>query len=261
MDYDLDYSYEYLKEQLIGQLKTWTYNPSLLSEILLVDDIAYKNKPLSIEEINLLKKLDDVISIIFKDQITRIGLMEFYPEFPELEQYILGDIIKMYYDQGEWHQLCSMTRSTDVLSAIKSIRKPTIKTFLKKNKDVSYSEYLKNKQNFIALYPSGKYAKELDEFEQNHKFKLDKYTYKSIKNIVKVNKILLAGIDAEYLIDLKENIAPIYWERISKILSPKLNKRIKQLKRIKNEKDKNRQIEVFLWRHKKYQERLKKLLV
>lgn len=216
------------------------------------------NLPPTVTENGRLEKLTKLIQLIKADLITVTGIHEFYPEWKYLDKYILGNILK----SADYNHLSQMIQSSDVKLALLTYKKTSITKF--KNKvikgNLSYIEFKKERKNFEAMYPDGKYKEKLNDLEDKTKFKITPYCISLIK---KLRHQTIYGIDmfnVDLLLDLQQNIAPIYWRRINKTFWKGIieYKSIIRLKEINFEKyDKRRK--VYLGRYIYYYDRLSNL--
>lgn len=213
------------------------------------------NLPPTDAENTRLGKLTELITLIKKDLITKIGIYEFYPEWKYLDKYIIGNILKC----ADYYHLSQMKLSVDVKLALESYKKITFTRF--KNKvvkgNLSYIEFKKERRCFESMYPGNKYKEKLNSLELNTKFKITKYCISLIKKLRYQTIYNIDIVNVDLLLDLQQNIAPIYWNRIDKTLwrGIKEFKSIVRLKEINFEKYDTRK-KIFLDRYIFFYDRL-----
>lgn len=233
-----------------------------LSEYL---DIITTDIPPSIVEIRKIERLVECIVYISKYKLSKNGLREKYPEFSTLlEKYILWDI----NEQSSILEIYNCLESSDILKLKKKIKKGTYGNYkkffeyLSNIPNLTYNQFKVEKKKFLSVYgkeKSKKYLNRLLNFEMTTKFKIDSYIFNRIKKLRERNIISRSGLDINELIDLKENIAPVYWSRIPSILWGGLKSEYKKISKIKNKKRKKDRIDVFIFRYNKYSTRINNL--
>jgi hypothetical protein len=214
--------------------------------------------PPTVDENNRLEKLTKLIQLIKADLITVAGIHEFYPEWKYLEKYIVGNILK----SDDYSHLSKMVLSYDVKLALLSYKKTSYTKF--KNKvikgNLSYREFKKERRNFEAMHHDGKYKDKLNDLEENTKFKITPYCITLMKKLRHQNIYAINIFDVDLLLDLQQNLAPIYWRRINSTFwkGIKEYKSIIRLKEINFEKYDARK-KVFLERYIYFYDRLSNL--
>lgn len=231
-----------------------------LSMVEIADDI-----PPTITEIRKIERLVDCLVNISKYKLTKVGLREKYPELATiLEKYIIWDI----NEKSSIQEIYNCVESSDIIKLKKKIKKGIYGNFkefynhLLEIQDLTYQRYREEREIFLSVYgreKSKKYLSRLYNFEMNTKFKIDSYLFNRIKALRERNILSIDGIDIYDLIDLRENIAPIYWHRIPRIIWNGLKKEYNKIKRIHNIERKTTRKGVFIFRYTHYSDRIKDL--
>lgn len=261
-------------EKIINILITQEFSPHhnffhISYDHLLVLLIQKNNDiPPTTGEILKVKKLQELIDLIKNDLITKIGVREKYGEFSKynMSQYIPGDPLSFYLETGNYRRLFMMIKSSDVKLAKSKLKKGTLEEFLSKvNRGMSYPVFKKERENFLAFCSNpSKTKKILQQVEYSTKFKIDPYTYNLLKTLRKKNLLNFSAISVDDLINVKVNLAPVYFCRFSKLLWGGLKKEIKSLSRVKNKNSEQykKRLEIFLYRFRNLPlDRLKKLIL
>lgn len=231
-----------------------------LSMVEIADDI-----PPTITEIRKIERLVDCLVNISKYKLTKVGLREKYPELATiLEKYIIWDI----NEKSSIQEIYNCVESSDIIKLKKKIKKGIYGNFKKfynhllEIQDLTYQRYREEREIFLSVYgreKSKKYLSRLYNFEMNTKFKIDSYLFNRIKALRERNILSIDGIDIYDLIDLRENIAPIYWHRIPRIIWNGFKKEYNKIKRIRNLERKITRKGVFIFRYNHYSDRIKDL--
>lgn len=250
--------YEFKKYRQVGK------NYFSLTEYF--DIICNADIPPKQSEIRKTEKLIECLVFLSKNLITNAGIEELYPELTNLELHKL--ILWNPDANSDVRDIFNSAPSSDILTLRKKLKKGVygnykrFMEYLHSNNSLSYANYKVEKERFLSVYgkeKSKKYLGRLFDFERNFKFKIDSYTYNKIKTLRRHNIISMDGIDTFDLIDLKENIAPVYWSRIPKILWNGIKGEYTKIRRIKNEHIKNIRKSVFIFRYNKYSDRINNL--
>jgi len=290
MDYNYKQSDHYLEELLeINEIleKDYLSYYDRMSKVLLYEFKKYRQVcknyfslteyfnfmvdeiPPQQSEIRKVEKLIDCLVLLSKNLISANGISELYSEFSDLNLHKL--ILWCPDKNSDVREIFSAAPSSEILALKKEIKKSVYGNYkrffshlekLISLGNLTYPIYKIEKERFFSVYgkeKSKKYLGRLFNFEREFKFKIDKYTFNRIKTLRRENILSIDGIDAYELLDLRENIAPVYWHRISKVLWNGIKGEYNKIRRIKNSKVKDLRKGVFIFRYNKYSTRINNL--
>lgn len=251
------YEFENYREILKKYFSLQEYFDMIVSEI-----------PPSQIEIRKLEKLVECLQYISKNKLSRLGLREKYPEFSkELNKYILWDI----NESSQLMEIYSAVETSDIIKLKKKFKKSVYGNYKKfiehlnelyKSGNLTYKLFKEEREKFLSVYgreKSKKYFSRLYTYEYSTKFKIDSYLFNRIKTLRKKNIYSLEGMDVYDLIDIKENIAPIYWSNINRVFWKGLKREYNRILKTPSKKKKIQKMSVFIFRYNKYSDRIKTL--
>lgn len=231
-------------------------------------DMVVSEIPPSQIEIRKLEKLVECLQYISKNKLSRFGLREKYPEFSkELNKYILWDI----NESSQLMEIYSAVETSDIIKLKKKFKKSVYGNYKKfiehlnelyKSGNLTYKLFKEEREKFLSVYggeKSKKYFSRLYKYEYSTKFKIDSYLFNRIKTLRKKNIYSLEGMDVYDLIDIKENIAPIYWSNINRVFWKGLKREYYRILKTQSKEKKIQKMSVFIFRYNEYSDRIKKL--
>lgn len=284
----LDYEYlEHgeLKNQIYAILRSSSSSDSKLCEILYLQFVERAdiwsldelvglaqsfdpNFQISQSQLSTILDFDRVLNYAKHNRVTFKGVDELCPEVMQslyatkIKESMVIDPLQVCKKLEDTELLFSLYESEDVRNtkvkfarnskAIAKTSNTLIRDVLKKN--LSFEEWTKNKNDFfcaseILKPPTKSQLLKIEEFENNHKFKLSLKDKKLVREF-RTKTLLNKKIEFSEMQRLRDAIGPFYFKKTLKFLWKGLKVEFNKLKKIKNKDLQQRRALSFLQKYR-----------